>query len=124
MIWLRKVAETTLSTIAKVIDSLEGGTNDRINAPSVRAVNEALDTKQNSLNFDTTPTTASVNPVRSGGLKTYLEGNYYSNVYPVGAEVVISSQSYDPNGHMIGTWVLADTLTGTDYTHYIWKRTV
>lgn len=42
MKWLKKVAATPLSTIAKVIDSLEEQTNTRINAPSIHAVNEAI----------------------------------------------------------------------------------
>ena len=42
MIWIKKIATTPLDTIAKVIDSLEQQTNNRTNAPSIRAVNEAL----------------------------------------------------------------------------------
>lgn len=45
MKWLKKVAATPLSTIAKVIDSLAITTNDRTNAPSIHAVNEALRNK-------------------------------------------------------------------------------
>ena len=33
----------------------------------------ALDAKQNTLTFDTTPTAASTNPVTSGGIKTYTD---------------------------------------------------
>lgn len=42
MKWLKKVAATPLTSIARVIDSLQLQTNDRINAPSIRAVNEAI----------------------------------------------------------------------------------
>ena len=43
MKWIKKVAATPLSQVAKVVDSLTTQTNDRINAPSIRAVREALD---------------------------------------------------------------------------------
>lgn len=44
-IWIKKVATTPLSTIAKVIDSLATQTNDTTNAPSIHAVREALNDK-------------------------------------------------------------------------------
>lgn len=40
MKWLKKVAATPLTSIARVVDSLQAQTNDRTNAPSIRAVNE------------------------------------------------------------------------------------
>lgn len=40
MKWIRKVAETPLETLAKVIDSLSG--SSQTNAPSINAVNNAL----------------------------------------------------------------------------------
>lgn len=40
--WYKKVASTPLTTIAKVIDSLQSQTNERTNAPSIRAVKEAI----------------------------------------------------------------------------------
>lgn len=42
MKWLKKVAATPLTSIAKVVDSLQTQTNNRTNAPSIRAVNEAI----------------------------------------------------------------------------------
>lgn len=42
MKWLKKVAATPLTSIARVIDSLQAQTNDRTNAPSIRAVREAI----------------------------------------------------------------------------------
>lgn len=42
MKWLKKVAATPLTTIAKVVDSLSTATNDRTNAPSIHAVREAV----------------------------------------------------------------------------------
>jgi microcystin-dependent protein len=43
MKWLKKIADTPLDIKAKVIDSLSGSSN--INAPSIRAVNEAIANK-------------------------------------------------------------------------------
>ena len=43
MRWLQKVGSTPLEAIAKVIDSLNTQTNDRTNAPSIRAVREAIE---------------------------------------------------------------------------------
>ena len=45
MKWIKKVAATPLTTIAKVVDSLQTQTNDRTNAPSIRAVNDAIANK-------------------------------------------------------------------------------
>ena len=42
MKWLKKVAATPLTTIARVVDSLQEQTNDRTNAPSIHAVREAV----------------------------------------------------------------------------------
>jgi microcystin-dependent protein len=42
MKWLKKVAATPLTTIARVVDSLSATTNDRTNAPSIHAVREAV----------------------------------------------------------------------------------
>ena len=42
MKWLKKVAATPLTSIARVVDSLQTQTNNRTNAPSIRAVNEAI----------------------------------------------------------------------------------
>ncbi len=45
MKWLKKVAATPLTSIANVIDSLSETTNDRTNAPSIRAVRDAVGDK-------------------------------------------------------------------------------
>ena len=42
MKWIRKVAATPLTSIAKVIDSLDENTNSRTNAPSIHAINESI----------------------------------------------------------------------------------
>ena len=43
MKWIKKVAATPLTSVAKVVDSLTSGSNERTNAPSIRAVKDALD---------------------------------------------------------------------------------
>lgn len=40
--WIKKVATTPLTAVAKVIDNLQEQTNDRANAPSIHAVREAV----------------------------------------------------------------------------------
>lgn len=45
MKWIKKVAETPLEAIAKVIDSFTSGADKVTNAPSIRAVEDALDGK-------------------------------------------------------------------------------
>lgn len=42
MKWLKKVAATPLTSIARVIDSIDPITNERTNAPSIHAVREAV----------------------------------------------------------------------------------
>ena len=42
MKWIKKVATTPLTNIARVIDSLDDSTNSRTNAPSIHAVREAV----------------------------------------------------------------------------------
>lgn len=49
MKWLKKVAATPLTSIARVVDNLQEQTNERTNAPSIHAVREALG--QNWLNI-------------------------------------------------------------------------
>ena len=45
MKWLKKVAATPLTSIARVVDNLNVTTNSRTNAPSIRAVREAFENK-------------------------------------------------------------------------------
>ena len=58
MKWIKKVAATPLESVARVIDSLTSE-NERTNAPSIRAVKEAVD---------------------DGWLKIYPVGSIYMNV--------------------------------------------
>ena len=103
MKWIKKVAATPLEAIAKVIDSLNGGDNERTNAPSIKAVNDALDLKQDFLNFDTKPTSGSTNPVESGGLLNYLKGEFLDVIYPVGS-IYLSANYTNPSTLFGGVW--------------------
>lgn len=49
MKWIKKVTSTPLTVIAKVIDSLQVQTNERTNAPSIRAVREGLESVAGSV---------------------------------------------------------------------------
>ena len=49
MKWLKKVSSTPLTSVARVIDNLQTQENDAVNAPSIRAVREAVG--QNWLNI-------------------------------------------------------------------------
>lgn len=48
MKWIKKIAETPLEAIAKVIDSFTSGADKTTNAPSIRLVEESLNTKASS----------------------------------------------------------------------------
>lgn len=126
MKWIKKVAATPLGAIAKVIDSLTSGVNERTNAPSIHAVNEALDLKQNFLNFDTEPTSGSDNPVTSGGLLEYLKGEFLETVYPVGSVYLCTSESVNPADLFGGTWERETGryiyAGGEDYDHRVNNR--
>lgn len=52
--WLKKIAETPLNTFARVIDSLTSASADeqKINAPSINAVNDALKNKVDVSDMD------------------------------------------------------------------------
>ena len=58
------------------IDGLPAALASKANAADVQT---ALEGKQNSLTFDTEPTTGSTNPVTSGGVKTALNGKANAN---------------------------------------------
>ena len=91
--WIKKVAETPLTTIAKVIDSLQQTANAHNNAPSINAVNEALEDVNDAIN------------------------NYWETIYPVGS-IFMNFNSTSPATLFGGTWErLEDTfLVGASST--------
>lgn len=77
--WIKKVATTPLTTIAKVVDSLANTANVSVNAPSIRAVNAKFSEVDNNL------------------------ANMWEVIYPVGA-IYISTNSASPASLFGGTW--------------------
>lgn len=77
--YIKKVAETPLTAIARVIDTLTNTPNAHSNAPSINAVNEALDEVKEEIS------------------------NLWETIYPVGA-VYISASAVSPATLFGGTW--------------------
>ena len=75
MKWIKKVAETPLDLIAKVIDSLSG--NSKYNAPSIRAVNAGLATKAD--NNAVSAALAEKQDIITGGASTIVSANLTAN---------------------------------------------
>lgn len=116
MKWLKKVAATPLTTIARVVDSLQNQTNDRTNAPSINAVNEAITNIWATIYpvGSIYITTDTVDPAtRFGGTWTQLKQKFLiaaddDNIsYANGAEGGAFSHNYTPsgtvNGHVLTT---------------------
>lgn len=94
MKWLKKVAVTPLTSIAKVIDGFNG-TNKNTNAPSIRAVEEALDAKAS--NDDLTAATMELNAAIAEKADTnamFLE-RAYNFTYSIGASNTLSISAND-----------------------------
>lgn len=94
MKWLKKVAATPLTSIAKVIDGFNGA-NKNTNAPSIRAVEEALDAKAS--NDDLTAATMELNAAIAEKADTnamFLE-RAYNFTYSIGASNTLSVSAND-----------------------------
>lgn len=109
MKWIKKVASTPLSAIAKVIDSLSEQANDRYNAPSIRAVRETLDNDYTELSGICTGLANTI------GTKTPLDmvGDAYSNesAYTVGEYCIYNNTLYKCN---------TDITVAEDFTPSHW----
>ena len=77
---IKKVAETPLTSIAKVIDSLQQTPNERRNAPSIRAVREGIQ--------------------QAASTAMYPVGSVYVSIYYV--EGGVASINYTPSGTVGG----------------------
>lgn len=84
--WIKKVAETPLTTIARVIDSLQVTANSHNNAPSISAVKGAVDDLNDTIT------------------------HYWETIYPIGS-IFMNFNSTSPETIFGGTWVrLEDTF--------------
>ena len=104
MKWLKKVGSTPLEAIAKVIDSLNTQTNDRTNAPSIRAVREAIENSSLEI-YPIGSIYMSVNDVNPatifGGTWQQIKDKFLlasGDTYENGATGGEATNSYTPNG--------------------------
>ena len=78
------------------------GSSNAFVAPTWEALTIALETKQDTLTFDTTPTANSTNPVTSGGIKTYVDNHSAS----VTVDDELSTSSENPVQNKVVTTAL------------------
>ena len=118
MRWLKKVADTPLTTIAKVIDSLTGSTNERTNAPSIRATRDGINavsialndvqfqinTELNDIKGDLDDTNTELNGVSEGLTSlTQALNTIWDKIYPIGS-IYINASNVNPTTLFGGTW--------------------
>lgn len=111
MKWIKKVAETPLTSIARVIDSISAQTNDRTNAPSIRAVRDAIQTNWLTV-YPVGSVYINVNDVNPstlfGGTWQQIKDKFLlacGDTYDNGATGGAASRSYTPAG-TVGSHVL------------------
>lgn len=105
MKWLKKVAATPLTTIARVVDSLQVQTNDRTNAPSIHAVKEAINNNWLTI-YPIGSIYLTVNPefdpsVTFGGTWVQIKDRFLlasGDTYTSGAQDGSATNSYTPAG--------------------------
>lgn len=129
MIWIKKVATTPLTTIAKVIDSLTQETNNRTNAPSIRAVNEGLANKWADI-YPIGSIYLTVNPefdpsVTFGGTWVQIKDRFLlasGDTYTSGntggeATHTLTTQEMPSHKHVVGQPTLADDISFANGTN-------
>ena len=104
MKWLKKVAATPLTTIARVVDNLNAQTNDRTNAPSIHAVREAVNNNWLTV-YPVGSIYMSVNNVDPsimfGGTWVQIKDKFLlacGTTYTNGSTGGVASNSYTPQG--------------------------
>ena len=121
MKWIKKVAATPLTSIARVVDSLSATTNDRTNAPSIHAVREAVN--ENWLNiYPIGSIYMSVNNVDPslvfGGTWEQIKDRFLlacGDTYTNGEKDGVASNSYTPAGTVGNTTLTIDQIPS--HTH-------
>ena len=138
MKWIKKVAETPLTTIARVIDSLNESANDRTNAPSIHAVREGIAAAAGSSMYPIGSIYMSIYDVDPhelfGGTWTRIKDKFLlsaGDTYENGATGGKTSNYYIPEGtvgghaltvpelpkhiHLYAPYYPADSGVGSDY---------
>ncbi len=108
MKWLKKVAATPLTTIARVVDNLNAQTNDRTNAPSIHAVREAVNNNWLSI-YPIGSIYLTVNPefdpsVTFGGTWERIKDRFLlasGDTYTSGATGGSAEKSFDTDNHTL-----------------------
>ena len=72
------------------------------NASSKKYVDDGLALKQNTLTFDNSPTTGSMNPVTSGGVKSYVDGKVANLLRYQGTRTVAQINAIDISTLVVG----------------------
>jgi hypothetical protein len=116
MKWLKKVAATPLTTIARVIDNVQEQANDRTNAPSIHAVREAVNNNWLSI-YPIGSIYMNVNNVNPsalfGGTWVKIEGKFLlssSNSHATGTTGGAETFSYTPAGTVGGHSLTVEEL--------------
>lgn len=102
------------ASVTAAINALDSGKQDTLtfdstptsgsyNPVTSGGVSNALAAKQDTLTFDTAPTQDSTNPVTSGGVYTAILNAVRDAAYPVGS-IYMSVNSSDPSTLFGGTW--------------------
>lgn len=121
----------TTDTVEIKLYSSTGNHTD--GAMTQKAVTQALNTKQNTLTFDNTPTANSTNPVTSQGIKTYVDNNRAFQPYPSSVRTNGTTQQFlndlvalhaDVGTAYLGTVNLSDlpeSLTQEEVEAYVYN---
>lgn len=121
MRWLQKVGTTPLTAVAKVIDSLTTQTNDRTNAPSIRAVRDAIESSSLEI-YPVGSIYMSVNDVNPatifGGTWQKIEDKFLlasGTTYTAGATG--GSATHTPSGTVGNHALTTDEMPGHTHTY-------
>lgn len=124
MKWLKKVAATPLTTIARVVDNLNVQTNDRANAPSIHAVREAVNNNWLSI-YPVGSVYMSVNNVNPstifGGTWTQIKDRFLlacGDTYNNGATGGVASNPYTPAGTVSNHTLTVNEIPQHTHNYY------